>query len=40
MSPVVVPGVVDFSEAANAAFAQFAAAGIHRISTSRVPWNL
>ncbi|AHB89577.1 nicotinamidase PncA [Thermosynechococcus sp. NK55a] len=40
MSPVVVPGVVDFSEAANAAFAEFAAAGIHRISTSSVPWNL
>ncbi|RMH66080.1 MAG: hypothetical protein D6676_06305 [Cyanobacteria bacterium J003] len=40
MSPVVVPGVVDFSEAANAAFAEFAAAGINRISTSSVPWNL
>ncbi|MDR5638070.1 isochorismatase [Thermosynechococcus sp. JY1334] len=40
MSPVVVPGVVDFSETANATFAQFAAAGMHRISTSSASLNL
>lgn len=30
-SPVVVPGVVDFTAQANAAFDQFAAAGMHRV---------
>ncbi|BAC08094.1 tsl0542 [Thermosynechococcus vestitus BP-1] len=41
MSPVVVPGVVDFSKAANAAFAEFAAAGMHRITTTMTaPLNL
>ncbi len=33
-SPVVVPGVVDFSAAADEAYAQFAAAGIHIVRTS------
>jgi nicotinamidase-related amidase len=38
MSPVVVPGLVDFTEAAEAAFAQFAAAGMHRVrSTDPLP---
>ncbi len=32
-SPVVVPGVVDFSEAAEAAYARFSAAGMHRVSS-------
>jgi len=30
-SPVVVPGAVDFTEQADAAFARFAAAGMHRV---------
>lgn len=34
MSPVVVPGVVDFSEAAEAAFERFAAAGMHRVRST------
>jgi len=34
-SPVRVPGVVDFTEAANAAFEQFAAAGMHRVTTQQ-----
>ena len=34
MSPVVVPGVVDFSDQAAAAFADFAAAGMHRVRSS------
>ncbi|MEN9204553.1 MAG: hypothetical protein Q6J68_07490 [Thermostichales cyanobacterium SZTDM-1c_bins_54] len=33
-SPVVVPGVVDFSEAAASAFADFAAAGMHRVQST------
>ena len=32
-SPVVVPDVVDFSEAADEAFQRFADAGMHRVST-------
>lgn len=33
-SPVVVPGVVDYTEQANAAFARFAAAGMHIIKST------
>jgi nicotinamidase-related amidase len=33
-SPVVVPGVVDFTEPANATFARFAAAGMHMIKST------
>jgi nicotinamidase-related amidase len=33
-SPVVVPGVVDYTEQANAAFAKFAAAGMHIIKST------
>ncbi len=33
-SPVVVPEVVDFTEAANAAYDRFAAAGMHRVTTA------
>ncbi|MCX6065838.1 MAG: isochorismatase [Chloroflexi bacterium] len=33
-SPVVVPGVVDHTEAADAAFAKFAAAGIHVVKST------
>ncbi len=33
-SPVVVPGVVDFTAAANAAFQRFAAAGMHLIQST------
>lgn len=33
-SPVVVPGVVDYTEAADAAFAKFAAAGMHIIKST------
>lgn len=33
-SPVVVPGVVDFSDAADASFARFAEAGMHRVRSS------
>ena len=33
MSPVIVPGGMDFSEQANATFAQFAAAGMHRVQS-------
>ena len=32
-SPVVVPDVVDFTDAANEAFERFAAAGMHRVTT-------
>ena len=32
-SPVVVPDVVDFTDAANAAYERFAAAGMHRVTT-------
>ncbi len=32
-SPVVVPGVVDFTEPANHVFEQFATAGMHRVTT-------
>ncbi|MEM9007020.1 MAG: isochorismatase [Cyanobacteria bacterium P01_F01_bin.86] len=32
-SPVVVPGVVDFTDAAEAAFQRFAEAGMHRVTT-------
>ncbi len=34
-SPVVVPGIVDFSESADAAFARFAAAGMHRVQSTQ-----
>ncbi|MDJ1173834.1 hypothetical protein [Roseofilum capinflatum] len=33
-SPVVVPGAVDFTEQADAAFARFAAAGMHRVKST------
>lgn len=33
-SPVVIPGVVDFTATADAAFAQFAEAGMHLVETS------
>lgn len=33
-SPVVVPGVVDYTEAAEAAYQRFAAAGAHRVTTT------
>ncbi|MDY6781124.1 MAG: isochorismatase [Cyanobacteriota bacterium] len=33
-SPVVVPGVIDFTEQADAAFERFAAAGMHRIRST------
>jgi nicotinamidase-related amidase len=33
-SPVVIPGVVDFSESANAAFAGFQAAGMHLVQST------
>jgi nicotinamidase-related amidase len=33
-SPVVIPGVVDFSEAANAAFTRFQAAGMHLVKST------
>jgi nicotinamidase-related amidase len=33
-SPVVVPGVVDFTEPAEAAFARFAEAGMHRVRST------
>ncbi|WP_008313496.1 hypothetical protein [Leptolyngbya sp. PCC 6406] len=33
-SPVVVPGVVDFTEAAESAYERFAAAGMHRVTTA------
>jgi nicotinamidase-related amidase len=33
-SPVVIPGVVDFSESADAAFAGFAAAGMHLVEST------
>jgi nicotinamidase-related amidase len=34
MSPVVVPGVVDFTDHAETVFAEFAAAGMHRVTTA------
>jgi nicotinamidase-related amidase len=36
-SPVVVPGVVDWSDAAETAYARFAEAGMHRIRAGDVP---
>lgn len=33
-SPVVVPGVVDFTEQADASYARFAAAGMHRVQST------
>ena len=33
-SPVVVPGVADFSQAAEAAYERFADAGVHRVISS------
>lgn len=33
-SPVVVPNIVDYTEAADAAFERFAAAGMHRIKST------
>ncbi|MEN9204151.1 MAG: hypothetical protein Q6J46_06900 [Thermostichus sp. DG02_2_bins_29] len=38
-SPVVIPGVVDFSEQADAAFASFAAAGMHRVRSTDPMWT-
>jgi nicotinamidase-related amidase len=38
-SPVVVPGVVDFTDAAEAAYQRFAAAGMHRIQSTE-PWEM
>jgi len=35
-SPVVVPGVVDFTDAAEAAYARFAAAGMRRLKSTDV----
>lgn len=35
-SPVVIPGVVDFSEQANTSFTQFAAAGMHRVQSTTI----
>ena len=32
-SPVVVPNVVDFTDAADAAYQRFAEAGMHRVTT-------
>lgn len=40
MSPVVVPGVVDFSEPAEAAFQRFAAAGMQVIRSTDLPPSL
>jgi nicotinamidase-related amidase len=37
-SPVVVPGAVDFSAQADAAFARFAEAGVH-VVRSTDPWT-
>ncbi|AUT03685.1 isochorismatase [Nostoc sp. CENA543] len=39
-SPVVVPGVVDYTEQADAAFAKFAAAGMHIINSTEIISNL
>jgi nicotinamidase-related amidase len=36
-SPVVVPGVVDFTDQAEAAFARFADAGMHRLQSTQWP---
>jgi len=33
-SPVVVPGIVDYTEAADAAFERFAAAGMHLVKST------
>ena len=33
-SPVVVPGVIDFTDSAEAAYARFAAAGMHRVKST------
>jgi len=38
-SPVVIPGVVDFSEQAEAAFARFAEAGMHRVRSTDPIWE-
>jgi len=35
-SPVVVPGVVDFTEAANEAFQRFAAAGMNVVKSTEL----
>jgi nicotinamidase-related amidase len=35
-SPVVISGVIDFSEQANTSFAQFAAAGMHRVQSTTI----
>lgn len=35
-SPVVVPGVIDYTEQANAAYERFAEAGMHRVSATEV----
>jgi nicotinamidase-related amidase len=35
-SPVVVPGVVDYTEAANAAYARFASAGMHVVKSNGI----
>ena len=33
-SPVVIPGVIDYTDEADSAYARFAAAGMHRVSTA------
>ena len=38
-SPVVIPGLVDFSEQAEAAFARFAAAGMRRVRSTEPLWS-
>ncbi len=45
-SPVVIPGVIDYTEAADAAFARFADAGMHVVRSTEpmgnwpgAPWN-
>lgn len=38
-SAVVIPGVVDFSEQAEAAFTRFAAAGMHRVRSTDSMWD-
>jgi hypothetical protein len=35
----VIPGVVDFSEQAEAAFARFAEAGMHRVRSTDPIWE-
>lgn len=37
-SPVVVPGIVDYTQEADSSFARFEAAGMHRIQTTDIDW--